>query len=81
MKEVLSLLAFGLGALCFVLFVVDFRPNAISAVYGQRQQEYCNSGASPAHGCRPHVFTAGVAGYTSSIRCGLERFRRAACPT
>ena len=61
MKEVLSLFAFGLGALCFVVFVADLRPNAISAVSGRSQPEYCNAGASPAHGCRPHVFTAASA--------------------
>jgi hypothetical protein len=32
MKEVLSVFTFGIGALCFVVFVTVLKPNAISAV-------------------------------------------------
>jgi hypothetical protein len=32
MKEVLSLFTFGIGALCFVVFVTVIKPDAVSAV-------------------------------------------------
>jgi hypothetical protein len=34
MKEILSVFTFGIGALCFVVFVTVLKPNAISAVPG-----------------------------------------------
>jgi len=37
MKEVLSVFTFGIGALCFVVFVTVLKPNAISAVPGPRK--------------------------------------------
>jgi hypothetical protein len=58
MKEVLSLIAFGIGALCFVLFVTVFKPNAVSAVPGTTKPENCKAKASPGHGCRQRVFVA-----------------------
>ena len=48
MKEALSLLPFGIGALCFVLFVTFFEPNAISAVRATSEPEYYNTEPSPA---------------------------------
>jgi hypothetical protein len=42
MKEVLSVFTFGIGALCFVVFVTVLQPNAISAVSGPSKPEYCN---------------------------------------
>jgi hypothetical protein len=70
MKEVLSLFAFGFGALCFAVFVAVFGPNAISAVSGRSQLEYCNAGAAPAQGCPPHAFTAASAGVAG---CGSHK--------
>jgi hypothetical protein len=46
MKEVLSVFTFGIGALCFVVFVTVFKPNAISAVAGPSKPEYCSTEAS-----------------------------------
>jgi hypothetical protein len=43
MKEVLSVFTFGIEALCFVVFVTVFKPNAISAVPGPSKPEYCNT--------------------------------------
>jgi hypothetical protein len=60
MKEVLSLFTFGIGALCFVVFVTVFKPDALSAVPGPTKPDYCNTEASPAHGCRLHVFAAAL---------------------
>jgi hypothetical protein len=34
MKEVLSLFTFGIGALCFVVFVTVFKPDAVRTVTG-----------------------------------------------
>ena len=38
MKEVLSLFTFGIGALCFVVFVTVIKPDAISAVPATSKQ-------------------------------------------
>jgi hypothetical protein len=56
MKEVLSLFTFGIGALCFVVFVTVFKPDAVSAVPGPSKSDYCNTEASPTHPCPPNVF-------------------------
>jgi hypothetical protein len=58
MKEVLSVFTFGIGALCFMVFVTVLKPNAISAVPGPSKPEYCNREASPEYRCPPHVFAA-----------------------
>ena len=61
MKEVLSVFTFGIGALCFVVFVTVLKPNAISAVPGRSKPEYCNTESfayarlppsSPQHGTK-----------------------------
>jgi hypothetical protein len=59
MKEVLSLFTFGIGALCFVIFLAVFRPDAVGAVPGPTKPNYCNTEALPAHTLPPHVFAAG----------------------
>ena len=46
MKEVLSVFTFGIGAVCFVVFVTVFKPNAISAAAGPSKPEYCSTEAS-----------------------------------
>jgi hypothetical protein len=56
MKEVLSVFTFGIGALCFVVFVTVFKPTAVSAVDGTSKPVYCSTDVSPAHGYQPHVF-------------------------
>jgi hypothetical protein len=43
MKEVLSVFTFGIGALCFVVFVTVFKPTAVSAVHGTSKPEYLTS--------------------------------------
>jgi hypothetical protein len=58
MKEVLSLFTFGIGALCFVVFVTVCKPDAVSAVTGPTEPDYCNTEASPTHACRSHVSAA-----------------------
>jgi hypothetical protein len=58
MKEVLSLFTFGIGALCFVVFVIVFKPDAISAVSAPARSEYCKTEPSSRHGCRPLIYAA-----------------------
>ena len=59
MKEVLSLITFGIGALFFVVFFAALKPDVVIAFPGQGSQPgYCNAEASPAHASRPHVFAA-----------------------
>jgi hypothetical protein len=60
MKEVLSVFTFGIGALCFVVFVTVLKPNAVSAVPGLSKPEYCNREASPKHLCPLHVFCRNI---------------------
>jgi hypothetical protein len=43
MKEVLSFFTFGIGALCFVAFVIVVKPDAVSAVPGTSKPEYPTS--------------------------------------
>jgi len=52
MKEVLSVFTFGIGALCFVVFVTVFKPTAASAVHGPSKPRYLTS--TVRHG--PHQF-------------------------
>ena len=47
MKEVLTLLMFGIGAVCFVVFFAVLEPNAVSAVPGTSKPACCNTEASP----------------------------------
>jgi hypothetical protein len=54
MKEVLSLFTFGIGALCFVVFVILFKPHALSAVARSSKPVQCSTEASPAHGCHQY---------------------------
>jgi hypothetical protein len=58
MKEVLSVFTFGIGALCFAVFVTVFKPTAVRAVDGTSMPVYCSTSVSSAHGCRPPVFAA-----------------------
>jgi len=43
MKEVMSVFTFGIGALCFVVFVTVFKPTAVSVVHGTSKPEYLTS--------------------------------------
>ena len=77
MKEVLSVFTFGIGALCFVVFVTVFKPTAISAVPGTSKPEYCNTEKFACAASRPHSSAAsswltsagfGRRGYPPEIR-------------
>jgi hypothetical protein len=58
MKEVMSLCTFGIGASCFVVFVMVFKPDAISAVPAPSKCEHCKTEASPAHRWGRQIFAA-----------------------
>jgi len=45
MKEVLSVVTFGIGVLCFVAFVTVCKPNAISAVPGPSKARVLQHGS------------------------------------
>jgi hypothetical protein len=64
MKDVLRLFTFAVGALCFVVFVAVFKPDAVSAVPGASKPGYCKAEAWPKDGCRQQVFAA-VSGHNS----------------
>jgi hypothetical protein len=58
MKDVLSLVTFGLGALCFAAFVTTVKPDATSAVPPPSKPEVCQTYASSTRGCGLHLFAA-----------------------
>jgi hypothetical protein len=60
MKEVLSLITFGVGALLFVVFFVAFRPDIVVAAPGPSKPGYCDTQASPALACRSPIFAAAM---------------------
>lgn len=51
MKEVLSLFTFAIGTLCFVVFVAQFKPDAISAVPAPTKLARCSTQASSPPAC------------------------------
>jgi hypothetical protein len=58
MKEVLSLLAFSLVALCFVTFFAVLKPIAVTTATGTSSPRQCDSAASHLPVCRPQVLAA-----------------------
>jgi hypothetical protein len=57
-KEVMSLCTFGIVALCFVVFVMVFKPDALSAVPAPSKCKHCKIEASPAHRRSLQIFAA-----------------------
>jgi hypothetical protein len=51
MKEVLSLITFGIGASLFVVFFAAFRPDVVLAAPGASKPGYCDTKASPTLAC------------------------------
>ena len=58
MKDVLTLVTFALGAVCFVMFVTTVKPDAMSAVPPPSRSGVCQTHASWTRGCGLHLFTA-----------------------
>ena len=68
MKEVVSFFTFGIGALCFVVFLTVFKPLAITAATGLANPAYCSTKASPTLACQSLIFAA-----VSSPHVGLRQ--------
>jgi hypothetical protein len=49
MKELLGLFTFDIGALCLVVFVAVFKPDALGEVHGPIKPDYCNTERQIAH--------------------------------
>ena len=60
MKEVLSLITFGIGALFFVVFFAAFRPDVVIAAPSPSKPGYCDTKASPTVPCRSLIFAAAM---------------------
>jgi hypothetical protein len=60
MKEVLSLITFGIGALFFVVFFAAFRPDVVIAAPGPSKPGYCDTKASPSFACQSLIFAAAM---------------------
>jgi hypothetical protein len=58
MKDVLTLVTFALGAVCFVAFVTTVKPDAMSAVPPPAKLEVCQTHGSWTRGCGSHLFAA-----------------------
>jgi hypothetical protein len=58
MKEVMSVCTFGIAVLCFVVFVMVIKPDAIGAVPAPSKCEHCKTEASPAHRWSLQIFAA-----------------------
>ena len=54
MKELLSIVTFALAALCFVMFVITVKPDAMNAVPPPIKSEACQTPASWTRGCGLH---------------------------
>ena len=60
MKDSLTLLTFGIGALCFVVFFATLKPAVVIAAVGSEKPSYCGTKAAPALACRPHLIAAAL---------------------
>jgi hypothetical protein len=60
MKEVFSLITFGIGALFFVVFFAAFRPAVVLAASGASKPGYCDTKASPTLACGSLGFAAAM---------------------
>ena len=52
MKDVLSVVTFDMVALCFVVFLNVWKPDALAAVMAASKPAHCKIAASGAPGCR-----------------------------
>jgi hypothetical protein len=59
-KEVLSVFLFGIGALCFVVFFANLRPDCLAAAAGPNKPTHCSTKASATFGCRSLVVAAAL---------------------
>jgi len=60
MKEVLSLITFGIGALFFVVFFAAFRPDVVIAAPVPNKPGYCDTNASSTLACGSLILAAAM---------------------
>jgi len=60
MKEVMSLITLGIGALFFVVFFATFRPDVVIAATGPSKPGYCDTKASSTLACRSVILAAAM---------------------
>jgi hypothetical protein len=60
MKEVLSLITFGIGALFFVVFFAAFRPDVVIAAPVPNKPGYCDTKAPPSLACHSLIFATAL---------------------
>jgi hypothetical protein len=60
MREVLSLITFGVWALLFVVFFAALKPDIVIAGPGPNAPGYCDTKASPTLACRSLIFAAAM---------------------
>jgi len=60
MKEVLSLITFGVGTLFFVVSFAAFRPDVVIAAPAPSKPGYCDTKASPTLACSSLIFAAAM---------------------
>ena len=60
MKEVLSLITLGIGALFFVVFFAALKPDVVIVASGPSKPGYCGTKASPTLACRSLIFAAAM---------------------
>jgi hypothetical protein len=60
MKEVLSLITFGIGALFFVVFFAAFRPDVVIAAPAPTKPGYCDTKAASTLACGSLILAAAM---------------------
>ena len=60
MKEIMSLITFGIWALFLVVFFAALKPDVVIAVTGPSKPGYCNRKASPTLACGSLIFAAAL---------------------
>jgi hypothetical protein len=60
MKQVLSVVTFGIGALLFVAFFTTLKPTAVTAASGPAEPGQCSTKAPPALTCRSPILAAAL---------------------
>jgi hypothetical protein len=60
MKQVLSVVTFGIGALLFAAFFTTLKPTAVTAASGPGEPAQCSTKAPPALTCRSLILAAAL---------------------
>ena len=60
MKQFLTLITFGIGALFFLAFFATLKPTVVSAASGPGKAGQCSTKAPPSLACRSLIFATAV---------------------